>query len=47
MICLYQDFLYKMVNILDVPEENITIHFPELFSFIEQGLKVGATLVHW
>lgn len=39
-------FLYKTVEILDLPEENITVYFPQLFAFIEQGLKDGVTLVH-
>lgn len=32
---------------LDLPEENIAVHFPELFNFIENGLEGGGILVHW
>ncbi|CAB3998179.1 dual specificity phosphatase 19-like [Paramuricea clavata] len=41
-----EDFEYKTVEILDLPEENITVHFPELFNFINKGLADGGTLVH-
>jgi hypothetical protein len=43
----FQDFEYKNVEVLDLPEENITGHFPELFDFIQKGLTHGGTLIHW
>ncbi|XP_028391868.1 dual specificity protein phosphatase 19-like [Dendronephthya gigantea] len=41
-----EDFLYKTVEISDLPEKNITAYFPELFAFIKEGMANGGTLVH-
>ncbi|KAL7991578.1 hypothetical protein Chor_015834 [Crotalus horridus] len=41
------DFTYKTIPILDLPETDITSCFPECFEFIEQiKLKGGVVLVH-
>lgn len=42
-----QDFIYKVIPILDIPETDIVSYFPECFEFIEQvKLKDGVVLVH-
>ncbi|XP_068677151.1 dual specificity protein phosphatase 19-like [Montipora foliosa] len=41
-----QEFTYKTVEILDLPETKICQHFPTLFDFINLGRKNGAILVH-
>ncbi|XP_066494853.1 dual specificity protein phosphatase 19 [Tiliqua scincoides] len=42
-----QDFIYKVIPILDLPETDIVSYFPECFEFIEQvKLKDGVVLVH-
>lgn len=43
----FKDFEYKNVEVLDLPDEDITTHFPEMFNFMQKGLNNGATLVHW
>ncbi|XP_049629509.1 dual specificity protein phosphatase 19 [Suncus etruscus] len=41
------DFIYKNVSILDLPETNILSYFPECFEFIKQAkIKDGVVLVH-
>ncbi|KAK9410787.1 dual specificity protein phosphatase 19 [Crotalus adamanteus] len=41
------DFTYKTIPVLDLPETDITSCFPECFEFIEQiKLKGGVVLVH-
>ncbi|ELT89386.1 hypothetical protein CAPTEDRAFT_93388 [Capitella teleta] len=40
------DFTYKRLNILDLPETNIVDYFPECFEFIEEGMQQGRVLVH-
>ncbi|XP_046842219.1 dual specificity protein phosphatase 19-like isoform X1 [Xenia sp. Carnegie-2017] len=40
------EFQYKTVEILDLPETRIGQHFAELSSFIEKGLEDGKVLVH-
>lgn len=40
------DFIYKNVSILDLPETNILSYFPECFEFIEQAkMKVSFILI--
>ncbi|XP_053126183.1 dual specificity protein phosphatase 19 [Hemicordylus capensis] len=42
-----QEFVYKIIPILDLPETDILSYFPECFEFIEQvKLKDGVVLVH-
>ncbi|XP_075034748.1 dual specificity protein phosphatase 19 [Mixophyes fleayi] len=42
-----EEFTYKKLSILDLPETDITSYFPECFDFIEQvKLKDGVLLVH-
>ncbi|KAJ7374776.1 dual specificity phosphatase 19 [Desmophyllum pertusum] len=41
-----QDFDYKTVEILDLPEIQICHYFPEMFNFITDSFKNGAVLVH-
>lgn len=31
------DFIYKTISILDLPETDITSYFPECFEFIEKA----------
>ncbi|KAM9031195.1 dual specificity protein phosphatase 19 [Sarcophilus harrisii] len=41
------DFTYKNICILDLPDTNIISYFPECFEFIEEAkLKDGVVLVH-
>ncbi|XP_025059020.1 dual specificity protein phosphatase 19 [Alligator sinensis] len=41
------DFVYKSISILDLPETDITSYFPECFEFIEQArIQDGVVLVH-
>ncbi|MXQ95655.1 hypothetical protein E5288_WYG010804 [Bos mutus] len=41
------DFIYKNISILDLPETNILSYFPECFEFIEEAkMKDGVVLVH-
>lgn len=40
------DFVYKNIEILDVPECNIRLVFDECFQFIDEGQKDGCVLVH-
>ncbi|XP_015747930.1 PREDICTED: dual specificity protein phosphatase 19-like [Acropora digitifera] len=40
------EFKYNTVEILDLPDTNISGHFVALFDFINFGLKNGAILVH-
>ncbi|XP_030436741.1 dual specificity protein phosphatase 19 [Gopherus evgoodei] len=41
------DFIYKNISILDLPETDITSYFPECFEFIEQANMLdGVVLVH-
>ncbi|XP_039349691.1 dual specificity protein phosphatase 19 [Mauremys reevesii] len=41
------DFIYKNISILDLPETDITSYFPECFEFIEQAKMLdGVVLVH-
>ncbi|XP_075685662.1 dual specificity protein phosphatase 19 [Rhinoderma darwinii] len=41
------EFTYKKLSILDLPETDITSYFPECFDFIEEArLQTGVVLVH-
>ncbi|PKK29600.1 dual specificity phosphatase 19 [Columba livia] len=41
------DFIYKTISILDLPETDITSYFPECFEFIEEAkIQDGVVLVH-
>nr|XP_009942930.1 PREDICTED: dual specificity protein phosphatase 19 [Opisthocomus hoazin] len=41
------DFIYKTISILDLPETDITSYFPECFEFIEKAkIQDGVVLVH-
>ncbi|POI28200.1 hypothetical protein CIB84_008050 [Bambusicola thoracicus] len=41
------DFVYKTISILDLPETDITSYFPECFEFIEKAkIQDGVVLVH-
>ncbi|XP_029820279.1 dual specificity protein phosphatase 19, partial [Manacus vitellinus] len=41
------DFIYKTISILDLPETDITSYFPECFEFIEKAkIQGGVVLVH-
>ncbi|XP_035186848.1 dual specificity protein phosphatase 19 [Oxyura jamaicensis] len=41
------DFIYKTISILDIPETDITSYFPECFEFIEKAkIQDGVVLVH-
>ncbi|CAN8174297.1 unnamed protein product [Coccothraustes coccothraustes] len=41
------DFIYKTISILDLPETDITSYFPECFEFIEKAkTQDGMVLVH-
>ncbi|XP_074159030.1 dual specificity protein phosphatase 19 [Sminthopsis crassicaudata] len=41
------DFTYKHISILDLPDTNIISYFPECFEFIEEAkLKDGVVLIH-
>ncbi|MEE6489845.1 hypothetical protein FKM82_015696 [Ascaphus truei] len=41
------EFTYKKISILDLPETDITSYFPECFDFIEQArIQDGVVLVH-
>lgn len=42
-----QEFTYKTIELLDLPDTQICQHFPKLFDFIDLGSKNGAVLVHW
>ena len=42
-----QEFTYKAVELLDLPDTPICQHFSDLFDFINLGFKDGAVLVHW
>ena len=43
-----QEFKYKVVNVLDMPFENLARHFPGCLEFIRGALQSGGTiLVHW
>ncbi|KAM4869963.1 dual specificity protein phosphatase 19 [Urocitellus parryii] len=43
----FNEFTYKSISILDLPETNILSYFPECFEFIEQAkMKDGVVLVH-
>ncbi|KAK3101195.1 hypothetical protein FSP39_001661 [Pinctada imbricata] len=39
-------FVYKTIDLLDVPDTNILPHFDEAFKFIEEGRQARCTLVH-
>ena len=43
----FQEFDYKTVEVLDLPETPICQYFPGMFDFIQNGLASGAVLVHW
>ena len=43
----FQEFDYKTVEVLDLPETPICQYFPGMFDFIQNGLESGAVLVHW
>lgn len=40
------DFVYKVIDVMDWPTENLKQYFPEVIEFIEQGMKAGGVLVH-
>uniref|UniRef100_A0A8C0B5Z0 Dual specificity phosphatase 19 n=1 Tax=Buteo japonicus TaxID=224669 RepID=A0A8C0B5Z0_9AVES len=41
------EFIYKTISILDLPETDITSYFPECFEFIEKAkIQDGVVLVH-
>ncbi|XP_054033022.1 dual specificity protein phosphatase 19 [Dryobates pubescens] len=41
------DFIYKTISILDLPDTDITSYFPECFEFIEKAkIQGGVVLVH-
>ena len=41
------DFIYKNISILDLPETDILSYFPESFEFIEQAkMKVSLVSIH-
>ncbi|XP_013784671.2 dual specificity protein phosphatase 19-like isoform X2 [Limulus polyphemus] len=41
-----QEFIYKRINIFDLPETNIRIFFDDCFYFIDSGRQEGGVLVH-
>ncbi|XP_076348657.1 dual specificity protein phosphatase 19-like isoform X4 [Tachypleus tridentatus] len=41
-----EEFIYKRISILDLPEANIRIFFEGCFQFIDDGLQEGGVLVH-
>ena len=47
MFFTLQEFDYKTVAILDLPEMQICHYFQEMFDFITHGFENGAVLVHW
>jgi protein-tyrosine phosphatase len=41
------EFIYKVINVLDMPFANLAVHFKEGIAFINQALSYGGTvLVH-
>ena len=47
MFFTLQEFDYKTVDILDLPEMQICHYFEVMFDFMTDGFKNGAVLVHW
>jgi hypothetical protein len=44
----FKEFKYKVVNVLDMPFENLARHFPGCLEFIRTAISSGGTvLVHW
>ncbi|XP_013778636.1 dual specificity protein phosphatase 19-like [Limulus polyphemus] len=41
-----EEFIYKRIGILDLPEANIRMFFDGCFQFIDDGLQEGGVLVH-
>lgn len=39
-------FVYKVIDIMDWPSENLKQYFPEIVEFINEGIKEGGILVH-
>jgi len=37
---------YLVVPVVDLPEEQLSVHFPACFGFIERGIRAGRVLVH-
>ena len=35
------DIKYKGLKLLDVPQQNISLHFPEVAQFIDEALAAG------
>ncbi|CAG2109222.1 unnamed protein product [Medioppia subpectinata] len=44
--CFEDDYNYKKIEILDVPETDIKTYFEECFEFIDEGRHYGNCLVH-
>ena len=45
---LHKQFKYKVVNVLDMPFENIMKYFQSCIAFIKQAINGGGkVLVHW
>ncbi|XP_028773987.1 dual specificity protein phosphatase 1-like isoform X1 [Neltuma alba] len=40
------DFVYKTINVVDREDADIKQYFNECFDFIDEGKRVGGTLVH-
>ena len=38
------DIKYKGLKLLDVPQQNISLHFPEVAQFIDEALAEGGEL---
>jgi dual specificity MAP kinase phosphatase len=43
-----KDFIYKKINIADVPKVKINIYFEECYNFIENVINnKGIIVIHW
>ena len=43
-----KDFIYKWVEVYDIPTENLLPHLPDAIAFIKNGISLGGNvLVHW
>ncbi|KXJ12801.1 Dual specificity protein phosphatase 19 [Exaiptasia diaphana] len=41
-----EEFIYRKIELLDIPETRIDQHFSEMIDFINTGCRDGAVLVH-
>jgi hypothetical protein len=42
-----QNFKYYVIDVLDLDNENLIVHFPKCIEFISDAVSSGGILIHW